>query len=93
MGCHIGRVIIENNAGTIIFGNVATLNIKITSASTNGTSSSSSDTRTSSENAESAQDANKASDSGTVSAKSLKKTPTQEEVASSSLQPLPPRHS
>ncbi|KRE47107.1 hypothetical protein [Paenibacillus sp. Soil522] len=73
MGCHIGRVIIENNAGTIIFGNVATLNIKITSTSTNGTSSSSSDTRTSSENAETAQDANKASDPGTVSAKNAKK--------------------
>lgn len=72
MGCHIGRVIIENNAGTIIFGNVATLNIKITSSSTAGTESSSSETRTA-DNAESAQDAKKASDSGTVSAKTSKK--------------------
>jgi hypothetical protein len=72
MGCHIGRVIIVNNAGTIIFGNVATLNIKITSASTTGTESSSSETSTA-DNAESAQNTKKSSESGTVSAKTSKK--------------------
>lgn len=65
MGCQPGRVIIVNNEGTIIFGNVATINIKETSVSTNGSGSSSTD--------ESDQNEENASDSGTVSAKSSKR--------------------
>lgn len=34
MGCQIGKVIIVNNGGTIIFGNVGTINITSTSVST-----------------------------------------------------------
>lgn len=65
MGCQYGRVIIVNNEGTIIFGNVAAINIKETSVSTDGSGSNLTD---STENAESENEEN-ASASGTVSAK------------------------
>ncbi|MGM0880760.1 MAG: hypothetical protein ACQEXQ_06915 [Bacillota bacterium] len=64
MGCQLGRVIIVNNEGTIIFGNVATINIKETSVSTNGSGSSITD--------ESAQNEENASASGTVTSKRSK---------------------
>jgi hypothetical protein len=56
MGCQLGRVIIQRNEGTIIFGNVRTININTTSVSTEGTNSSSSETA-SANNGESSQNA------------------------------------
>lgn len=41
MGCQIGRIIIENNEGTVIFGNVGTINITQTTVSSGGSGTSS----------------------------------------------------
>lgn len=68
MGCQLGRVIIEKNEGTIIFGNVGTININMTSVSTEGTNSSSSDTA-SANNGESSQDAATDVEAGMISSK------------------------
>lgn len=72
MGCQIGRVVIVNNAGTIIFGDVATINIKIITTSTTGADGSTCESSTVMSAAPS-QNARNASESGTVSAKALKK--------------------
>jgi hypothetical protein len=54
MGCELGRIIIERNEGTIIFGNVGRININVRSVS--GQESSSDSGSSSSDNSDSSQD-------------------------------------
>ncbi|WP_054027747.1 hypothetical protein [Bacillus sp. FJAT-28004] len=62
MGCELGRIIIERNEGTIIFGNVGRININVKSVSGQGSSSDSSSSdsgsgsSSSSDNSDSSQD-------------------------------------
>jgi hypothetical protein len=44
MGCQNGRIIIENNNGIIIFGNIGAININTTSVATEGNDRSSRET-------------------------------------------------
>lgn len=74
MGCQIGRIIIVNNEGMIIFGNVGRINIKETSVSTDGSGSNiTSSENGSDDNGESAQNATNASTSGAYMAQRSKR--------------------
>ncbi|MGO4696884.1 hypothetical protein AB4Z50_21620 [Paenibacillus sp. 2TAB26] len=69
MGCELGRVIIERNEGTIIFGNVGRININITNIAGKGSSSdsSSSDSDSGSDNSDSGQNSTDSSDLRSIS--------------------------